>query len=132
MANPKWIKGGSSPNPEGRRKMRHSAKTIKGMVERFLKRNMTTSKLQSLYNELPAQGKVNLLTELMPYALPKQPTQVDMSIEKLDDKDLNTLYLQVMEGVQTLPQAFAAPLLIPETITNDKQQQPNEPDRDSY
>ena len=97
MANPQWQPGGKSPNPKGRSKMKHSARTVKGMVERFIKRNITPNKLQALYDGLSANNKLNLLIELLPYCAAKQSAlSIESSFAELSDTDLNKLYSQVM------------------------------------
>ena len=93
--NPYWQKGCESPNPQGRKvKNRHSVRTVKGMVERFVKKNITPNKLQKMFDALKSdKEKLDMLLELLPYCIAKQtPLQLD----KLSDDDLNQLYEQVM------------------------------------
>lgn len=101
MANPLWIPGGKSPNPEGRRKMKHSATTVKGMVERFVKRNMTPNKLQTLYNSLTAVQKVDLLSQLLPYILPK------MQAESMSDAEIDLFYQKLEQTIKDVQQRKA-------------------------
>ncbi|MBL7739365.1 MAG: hypothetical protein JNK14_09100 [Chitinophagaceae bacterium] len=97
MANPNWKKGSVSPNPEGRRKMKNSARTVKGMVERFIKRNITPNKLQALYDGLPAKDKLTFLIEILPYCAPKQSAlAVEGRFAELSDNDLDKLYNKVV------------------------------------
>lgn len=85
--NPMWIAGGKSPNPEGSRvRNKHSARTTKGMVQRFINRNITPRKLQSLYDGLTSLQKVDLLSQLLPYVLPKQ------SPESVSEQEINEAY----------------------------------------
>lgn len=93
--NPNWVKG-VSPNPEGRRAMKHSALTIKGKVERFLNKNISPNKLQKMFNALSEKERLQMILELLPYAASKQPA---MSFDRLSDNDLDTLYSRVMEGL---------------------------------
>jgi hypothetical protein len=87
MANPLWVPGSKSANPNGR--PRHSVRTVKGMVERFIKRNITPNKLQVMYDGLTVQQKLDMLTELLPYVAPRQsadgltPSQIDEAYERL-------------------------------------------------
>jgi len=125
MANPNWVRQGASPNPEGRRRMKHSARTIKGMVERFVKRNITTNKLQGLYDILTAKEKLQFLTEVLPYCVPKQATmQMDLSIERLPDSDLDLLYNRVMDGlmINLVPDQ----LVLPDKIKTELENEPAE------
>ncbi len=62
MANPLWKVGMESANATGRPK--HSVRTVKGMVERFVKRNITPNKLQKMFDALSEKDKLNMLTEL--------------------------------------------------------------------
>ena len=94
--NGTWVKGMTSPNPEGRRKMKHSARTVKGMVERFIHKNVTPNKLQKMFDALPERDRLQMLLELLPYCASKQPA---MNFERLTDQDLDRLYNQVMSGL---------------------------------
>lgn len=98
--NPKWVKGGASPNPSGRN-MRHSVKTTRGLVERFLKRNLSTIKVQSLYDKLEAKDKLNFLCELLPYILAKPQAGADMDLNRLNDTQLDELYNKVIGAAQS-------------------------------
>lgn len=101
MANPNWIKGTKSPNPAGRGKMKHSARTVKGMVERFIKRNITPNKLQAMFDGLKSdKDRLQVLTELMPYAIAKQSSvKIESRFEEMTDTDLAKLYNQVMGSI---------------------------------
>jgi hypothetical protein len=91
MANPLWKVGQPSANPTGRPK--HSVRTVKGMVERFIKRNITPNKLQVMFNALSEKDKLNMLTELLPYVAPKQTG------ETINAEDVDRLYDKVMEAL---------------------------------
>jgi hypothetical protein len=102
--NPTWKKGGPSPNPNGRKKMKNSALTVKGKVERFIKANLNQRQLQRMYDELPARDQFKVLTELMPYILPKQNSltadlTADINFDNLSDRDLDALYNKVTETI---------------------------------
>jgi hypothetical protein len=77
MANPNWGSGIVSPNPEGRRKTRYSARLVKGMVENFLKRNITPRKLQQMFNALSEKDKLQMLMKLLPS---EQLTSADFKV----------------------------------------------------
>lgn len=96
-----WKKGDPSPNPAGRMKMRNSARTVKGMIERFVKRNITPNKLQTLYDGLTANNKLQFLLELLPYFTAKQSSlSIHTTFDQLNDADLNKLYDQVMGTIE--------------------------------
>ncbi len=93
MANPLWKAGMSPVNPLGRPKS--SVRTVKGMVERFIKRNITPNKLQRMFNVLSEKEKLNMLTELMPYVAAKQS-----SVDGLSSADVDQLYEQLMKAIE--------------------------------
>lgn len=121
MANPNWVKGGQSPNGHGRPKKK-SSPTIQRMIENFVKRNVSPRKLQALYDRLEAKDRLIFLTDLLPYAISKKPTQAAVSINTLPDSQLNELFDQVMNGAGLLPDVpiFEDVTLIqePQTLTN--------------
>lgn len=93
MANPKWILGGKSPNPEGSRlRKKHSSRTVKGMVERFVKKNITPNKLQRMYDKLTENQRLEMLLQLLPYTIAKvQPDsiskdEVEEIFERIEQK----------------------------------------------
>ena len=90
---------GESGNIYGRprKNTRHSIRTVKGMIENFIKRNISPAKLQQMFDGLNDKEKLETLTGLLPYILAKaQP----LTFEGLNDHDLNLLYDQVMAGLQ--------------------------------
>lgn len=101
MANPMWIAGGKSPNPGGRGKMKNSARTVKGMVERFIKRNITPRKLQALYDGLTALQKLDLLSQLLPYILPK------VQAESMSDAEIDLFYQKLEQTIKDVQQRKA-------------------------
>ena len=120
MANPHWQKGMKSANPEGRRKQQ-SVRSVKGMLERFIKRNLSPQKLQRLYNDLSAKEKLAFLGETLPYILPKLAQgSMDITFENLSDKDLDNLYSQTMSGIAETLQIGSPRLML------DDIQQPKE------
>lgn len=110
MANPNWKKGTVSPNPAGRGKMKHSARTVKGMVERFIKRNISPNKLQLMFDGLKTdKDKLQVLTELMPYVVAKQSSlQIESRFEEMTDADLDKLYSKVIGSI-TQPDPIQLP-----------------------
>ncbi len=93
MANPLWKAGMESANKAGRPK--HSVKTVKGLVERFVLRNITPNKLQKMFNSLTEKDKLNMLTELLPYVAPKQA-----STDGLSASDIDTMYDKLMQAIE--------------------------------
>jgi len=100
MPNPNWKKGMTqSPNPEGRRRMKHSAKTIKGSVERFLAKVYTPRKMKEIHDGLNAKGKLEMFDILAKYVLPRQ---AELSISKYDNlstDDLRKLRDSLIESI---------------------------------
>jgi hypothetical protein len=94
----KWVKGMKSPNPQGR-KMKYSSITIRGMVERFVKRNMTPKRIQVLYDQLSPKDKLEFITELLPYTLAKPQAGTDIDLTKLSNEQVDDLYSRVMSQV---------------------------------
>lgn len=89
MANPAWEKGCKSANPAGRPK--NSVRTVKGMVERFVKRNITPNRLQKMFDGLTDLQKLNMLTELLPYVAPKQ------TAEGISGEEIDKLYEKIQQ-----------------------------------
>ncbi len=93
MANPLWKAGNPSANPAGRPK--HSVRTVKGMVERFVKRNITPNKLQKMFDALSEKERLNMLTELLPYVASKMG-----SCDSLSAADVDSLYSNLMAEIE--------------------------------
>ncbi len=114
MANPNWKKGGVSPNPEGRRKTRHSVRTPKGMIENFIKKNLSPRQLQRMFDELDSKDQFKVLTEMLPYVMPKQNSlTADINFDNLNDRDLDALYEKVTRGINlnAIPEAEVIPTI---------------------
>jgi len=72
---------GQSGNPTGRPKlrvvgagserMRHSSRTVKGALERFIKRNYTARKLQQLFDAMSEKQRLELYQTALPYLMPR-------------------------------------------------------------
>ncbi len=92
MSNPLWKAGMTAVNPAGRPK--HSVTTVKGMVERFIKRNITPNKLQKMFNVLNEKEKLNMLTELLPYVSAKET-----SVNNMSSADVDRLYNELMTAI---------------------------------
>lgn len=98
--NPNWKKGGESPNPSGRRKTRHSVRTPKGLIENFIKKNITPRRLQRMFDELDSRKQFDVLIEMLPYVMPKQSqSTLDINFDKLTDSDLDLLYQRVTQNL---------------------------------
>ena len=96
MANPNWQIGMKAVNAQGRPK--NSVTTVRGMVERFVKRNITPNRLQKMYNALTELQKMQMLQELLPYVIARRPA------ETLDESMINDLYKRLKE---VTPQSVA-------------------------
>ena len=92
---------GQSGNPSGRPKlhvagpgsarMRHSATTVKGSLERFIKRNYTARKLQKLFDAMTERQRLELYLAALPYLVVKP------QVDSLSDDQIN----QAFEMVQS-------------------------------
>ena len=87
-----WIAGAKSPNPEGGKW--HSARSVKGMLERFVKHNITSHKLQSMYDKLTENQKLEMLTQILPYVAPR------LASNSLTTDEINELYSKVEEAIK--------------------------------
>lgn len=76
---------GKSGNPEGRPAgvSRFSARTVKGMVDRFVKRNVTPKRLSKIFDGLSAKDQAEMIKDLLPYVLPKQSPE-GINSEEID------------------------------------------------
>jgi hypothetical protein len=91
MSKNLWI-AGQSGNVSGRPKGRkYSATSLKGKLDRFLKRNMTMQAMQDMYNALTASDKSKFLAAILQYTLPKQST------EGLSNEEIDSLYDQIQK-----------------------------------
>ena len=101
--------------------MKSSARTVKGMVERFIKRNITPNKLQAMYDGLKTKEKLEFLIELLPYCAAKQSAlSIDSRFAELSDTDIDKLYGKIIGSFQpaqiveaTEPGNTETPLLNP-------------------
>ena len=91
MANNKlFIANGPSPNPSGRPKNVNSVRTVRGMVQRFIKKNITPNKMQKMYDGLTDLQRLEMLQSLLPYVIARvQPdaiseAEVELLYEKLE------------------------------------------------
>jgi hypothetical protein len=91
MSNPLFVAGQQSPNPSGRPK--HSVRSVKGMVERFVRRNMTPNRLSRIFDELSARDQAELLTALLPYVISKQPT------DAINQEEIERLHAMLQEAL---------------------------------
>lgn len=92
MANPLWKAGQTSPNPTGR--PRGSVRTIKGMVQRFVSKNITPNRLQVMYDKLTENQKLEMLMQLLPYVIPKQQP------DSLTSAEIDELYQKLEQTVR--------------------------------
>lgn len=85
---------GKSGNPEGRPRNRYSAKTIKGLTERWLKKQLTANKLNSIFDKLSAKDKADFLVSLVPFCTPRM---TDNGISK---EEVDKLYSMVEDALK--------------------------------
>ncbi len=121
MANKNWVKGGASPNPDGRRRAKYSAQTAKGKLERWFKRQTTPQNLNRIMNALDPRDQAQFLIAVAPYVLPKQSSvQVETDYERLSDDQLQDLLQNTIAG---LTQQVVLPIMpvkqLPNTLNID-------------
>lgn len=85
------------------KRLMHSARTIRGKVERFIRKNMSINQLQKLYDPLTEKEKLQFLTELLPYVLARPSAGQDMDLNLLSDQQLD----QMMERAEAAAQRAA-------------------------
>jgi hypothetical protein len=102
MANQNWVKGGQSPNPQGRPKKKRSSEPIARLIERFVARNITPRKLQQMYDKLEVKDRMLFMIDILPYAVSKKPIQAAIGIGQLNDQQLDQLYNQVLSSAGIL------------------------------
>lgn len=89
--NPLWLPG-KSGNVSGRPKNVNSVRTVRGMVQRFIKKNISPNRLQKMYDGLTELQKLEMLTTLLPYVISRvQPDaisedEIHQLYEKLEKK----------------------------------------------
>ena len=94
MSKNLWI-AGQSGNPTGKKAgTRYSATTVKGRIERFLARNMSSKALQAMFNKLSERDQAQTLVALLPYVLPRQSTDA-LSSDQVDE-----LYQKFQEALK--------------------------------
>jgi hypothetical protein len=95
----KWVKGMASPNPKGR-KAAASVTSVRGMLSRFVKRNLTPRKVQALYDQLTVKEKLQFLTECIPYILAKPSAGgADIDFNKFNDRQIDEMYEAAMSRI---------------------------------
>ena len=82
MANPGLVKGMIPLNPNGRPK--NSVRSIKGMLERFMRRNASPRQLQKMYDKLTENQKLEMITQILPYVLAK-PQADSLSVHEIEE-----------------------------------------------
>ena len=93
MANPGLVKGMTPLNPGGRPK--NSARSIKGMLERFVRRNASPRQLQKMYDKLTENQKLEMLTQILPYVAPR------LAPNSLTTDEINQLYEKVEAAIKS-------------------------------
>jgi hypothetical protein len=76
-----WVKGMTSPNPQGRgnsAKYRYSIKTPLGMLERFREKVLTLKELERLYQKLDAKNQFSVW----------QMVYRELNLNRLSDEEL--------------------------------------------
>lgn len=121
MPNKAFIKGGPSPNPQGRRLQTKASKSIKGALDRFLAGRMKLSQLNKLYDKLQPREQAQFIVDLLPYRFPKlSAVSVKARIEGADKEAIDELHAALLPNINS-PEDFITslmnePLQLPEPI----------------
>src|SRR5688572_5280859 len=91
MANPLWVTG-KSGNPEGGK--RHGARTIRGMVQRLMKREFSPTKMHKIIEGLTVSQKADLYVQLLPYC------EAKMQADSLSTHEIDQLYDRLEQTVK--------------------------------
>ena len=72
---------------------KYSVRTPQGMIERFLKRNISPTNLQKLFDKLTVSQQAEFIIQVMPYIVAKKtPDSISASeVDKLYEKLEQTL-----------------------------------------
>jgi hypothetical protein len=97
--NPNWVKNGSSPNPGGRPKTRHSKQQVNALLLNVVKRKYTLQQIERRLDKLSDKEYFYFFEVILPYIAVKQPT-APVQFEKLNDSDLDQLYNRVMDSLE--------------------------------
>ena len=100
MANPLFIAGMKSPNPAGRPKQ--SVRTVAGMLQAFITRNVTPQALKKLFSKLSPKEQADFLLQCFPYIMPKKQA------EGLTAEDINAAYDRLMDAAKQISNAKAS------------------------
>src|SRR5688572_10330811 len=92
MANQMWVAGGKSANPLGRPKS--SARSVKGMVERFVRRNISPNRLSRIFDELSASQQADLLMQMLPFVIPRQ------SPDSISQEEVERLHQMLVQALK--------------------------------
>lgn len=73
---------------------RYSATSVRGLIARFVSRNIGAKKLQKLCDSLPPREQAELIVKLLPYIL------APMSAETLSKDEIDQLYTKLETAVK--------------------------------
>jgi hypothetical protein len=93
MANPLFVAGMKSPNPAGRPKQ--SVRTVAGMLQAFITRNVTPQALKKLFGLLSPKEQAEFLLACFPYIMPKKQA------EGLTAADIDEAYDKLMNAIKS-------------------------------
>ncbi len=92
MANPLFKVGETNPYPNAGAP-RKSIRTAAGMLDCFIKRNISPQQLKKLFDKLTAKEQADFLLQSFPYIMAKKSNDV------LNASDIDTLYEKVMQAI---------------------------------
>ena len=81
-----WAVGMESANPKGRPGNRQSSRTVRGMVERFVKRNISPNRLAKIFNQLSPKEQADMLLQLLPFTIGRK------AADSISEEEASKLY----------------------------------------
>ncbi len=92
MPNPLFKIGETNPYPNAGAP-RKSVRTAAGMLESFIKRNISAQQLRKLFDKLTPQQQADFLLQSFPFIMAKK------SNEALTAHDIDTAYNKLMDAI---------------------------------
>ena len=93
MAGNPLFKVGESNPYQGAGRPRQSVRSVAGMLEAFIKRNVSPQQLKKLFAKHTAKEQADFLLQSFPYLMAKK------AAEGLTAEDIDKAYQKLMEGI---------------------------------
>ncbi len=101
MANPLFKVGETNPYPNAGAP-RKSIRTAAGMLDNFIRRNISPQQLKKLFDKLTSKEQADFLLQSFPYIMAKKSNDV------LNASDINEAYDKLMEAINKQSNAKAS------------------------